>query len=61
MMNEELFIRDLHNSVDAIEHYIITIEEALISRNAGDDEWCKLEPYKDTLNNLKFMISIYDR
>ena len=58
-MNEELFIRDLHNSVDAIEFYITTIEEDLIRRNAGDTEWNQLTPYKDTLNNLKFMLSIY--
>ena len=58
-MNEELFIRDLHNSVDAIEFYITTIEEDLIRRNAGDAEWNRLMPYKDTLKNLQFMISIY--
>ncbi len=58
-MNEELFIRDIHNCVDTIEFYITTIEEDLIRRNAGDEEWNRLMPYKDTLNNLKFMISIY--
>ena len=39
MMNEELFIRDLHNSIDAIEYYITSIENELIDSNAGDNLW----------------------
>ena len=58
-MNEELILKDIHNSVDAIEYYITTIEEELIDRQAGDEEWVKLTPYKATLNNLKLLIAIY--
>ena len=58
-MNEELILKDIHNSIDAIEYYITSIEEELIARQARDEEWVKLTPYKATLNNLKLLIAIY--
>ena len=50
---------DIVNSIHAIEYYITSIENELIKENAGDTEWNKLIPYKKTLENLKFMVSIY--
>ncbi len=55
----QLFETDIHNCIDALEDYLITWEDQLIEQNAGDDEWNKLEPYKRTLNNLKYLLSIY--
>ena len=50
---------DINVAIAAIEYYIISIEEKLIAENAGDKEWTDLQPFKDTLTNLKFMQSIY--
>ena len=55
----ELFVSDINNCIDALEDYIIRWEDDLITHNAGDEEWNKLEPYKKTLNNLKYLLSIY--
>ena len=58
-MKDKVFLEDLNNCMDALEDYIITNENELIDKNAGDVEWQKLEKYKATLKNLEFMFSIY--
>ena len=59
MMKDKVFLEDLNNCMDALEDYIITNENELIDKNAGDVEWQKLEKYKATLKNLEFLFSIY--
>ena len=54
-----MFNNDVTNCIIAMESYIIFEEQELINKNAGDREWQELEPFKTTLNNLKYMESIY--
>ena len=51
---------DINNCITAIECHIIDIEEDLIHSNAGDEEWDKIQTYRDTLTNLKLLRSIYE-
>lgn len=55
----QIFSDDIDNCITALEDYIITWEDALVIQNASDKEWEKLKPYKNTLNNMKFLKSIY--
>jgi hypothetical protein len=56
-----MFNNDVTNCIIAMESYIIFEEQELINKNAGDREWQELEPFKTTLNNLKYMESIYGK
>ena len=53
------FVDDLDNAMYALEDYIISTEEHLISTNAGDAEWFRLDKYKNTLSNFRYLVSIY--
>jgi hypothetical protein len=56
-----MFNTDVTNCIIAMESYIIFEEQELINKNAGDREWQELETFKTTLNNLKYMESIYGK
>jgi hypothetical protein len=55
-----MFNDDVSNCIIALESYIIFEEQDLINKNAGDTEWEELEPYRVTLNNLRYLDSIYN-
>ena len=55
-----MFNDDVSNCIIALESYIIFEEQDLINKNAGDTEWQELEPYRVTLNNLRYLDSIYN-
>ncbi len=54
-----MFNDDVSNCIKAMEHFIIVEEEMLIHENAGDTGWNELEPFRVTLNNLKYLEAIY--
>ncbi len=54
-----MFNDDVSNCIIALESYIIFEEQDLVNKNAGDSEWQELEPYRVTLNNLKYLEAIY--
>ena len=54
-----MFNDDVSNCIIALESYIIFEEQDLVNKNAGDTEWNELEPYRVTLNNLRYLESIY--
>lgn len=58
-MRMDLLKADLKNCITALECHIIDREEDLIHRNAGDEEWNKLNDYRSTLNNIKLLQAIY--
>ncbi len=58
-MYQDIFIRDVHNCLDALEDYIIRRENQLIDSNASDKEWNELERFKATMKNLQYVESIY--
>lgn len=58
-ITSETFLRDLNNSMDALEDYIVRWENDLLDSQVGDEEWTKLDEYKSTLENLKLVVSIY--
>ena len=53
------FVSDICNALDALEDYIIGEEQHLMDTNAGDAEWSKLDKYKTTHKNFKYLLSIY--
>ena len=55
-----MFNDDISNCIIALETYIIFEEQDLVNKNAGDTEWQELEPYRVTLNNLRYLDSIYN-
>ena len=55
----QMFSTDVSNCILALENHIICEEQDLIDKNAGDREWQELETYRATLENLRFMESIY--
>ena len=54
-----MFNDDVSNCIIALETYIIFEEQDLVNKNAGDTEWEELEPYRVTLNNLRYLEAIY--
>ena len=58
-MYQDIFIKDVHNCLDALEDYIIRRENQLIDANASDKEWNELERFKATMKNLQYVESIY--
>ena len=52
---------DIQNCITALECHIIDHEEDLIKRNAGDEEWSRVEPFRETLNNLRMLQAIYGK
>ena len=56
-----MFNDDVSNCIIALESYIILEEQDLINKNAGDREWQELEPFRGTLNNLRYLESIYGK
>ena len=57
MMN--LFGKDIQLAIYAMEDYIINQEQSLIDANAGEEDWTKLLPMKQALENFKLLGSIY--
>ena len=55
----QMFNNDISNCIIALETYIIFEEQDLINKNAGDSQWQELEPYRVTLNNLRYLEAIY--
>jgi hypothetical protein len=55
----QMFNTDISNCIIALESYIIFEEQDLVNKNAGDTEWQELEPYRVTLNNLRYLETIY--
>ena len=56
-----MFNDDVSNCIIALESYIIFEEQDLVNKNAGDREWSELEPFRVTLNNLRYLESIYGK
>ena len=56
-----MFNDDVSNCIIALESYIIFEEQDLVNKNAGDSEWQELEPYRVTLNNLRYLEAIYGK
>ena len=54
-----MFNDDVSNCIIALETYIIFEEQDLVNKNAGDTEWQELEPFRVTLNNLRYLEAIY--
>tara|TARA_R110002012_G_scaffold271607_2_gene456793 strand:- start:472 stop:648 length:177 start_codon:yes stop_codon:yes gene_type:complete len=55
----QMFNTDISNCIIALENYIIFEEQDLVNKNAGDTEWQELEPFRVTLNNLRYLETIY--
>ena len=52
---------DISRAIEALEYFITDSEVDLLDNHAGGDtrQWNQLNEYKDTLNNLKLLKSIY--
>ena len=57
----DLIMTDIDRAIDALEYYITDIEVDLLDNHQGGDDrqWNKVNEYKNTLNNLKLIRSIY--
>jgi len=53
------FSQDLNNVIIALKHYIITEEQRLADKNAGDYEYNYLIPFENTLQNFSYLNTIY--
>ena len=57
----DMMTADIARAIEALEYYITDSEVDLLDNHAGGDarQWNQLNEYKDTLNNLKLLKSIY--
>ena len=57
----DMMTTDISRAIEALEYYITDSEVDLLDNHQGGDErqWNQLNEYKDTLNNLKLLKSIY--
>ena len=57
----DMFSSDIGRCIRALEYYITDWEEDLIKNEHGgtDMDWDKVSQFKQTLNNMRFMGSIY--
>ena len=57
----DMFSSDIGRCIRALEYYITDSEVDLLDNHQGGDtrQWNELNEYKDTLNNLKLLKSIY--
>ena len=50
---------DVRVMIEVLEFFLTSREEELIAANAGDVEWDRLLPYRQTLQNLYFLETTY--
>ena len=57
----DMMTTDISRAIEALEYFITDSEVDLLDNHAGGDtrQWNQLNEYKDTLNNLKLLKSIY--
>ena len=57
----DMMTTDISRAIEALEYYITDSEIDLLDNHQGGDDrqWNQLNEYKDTLNNLKLLRSIY--
>ena len=57
----DMMTTDISRAIEALEYYITDSEIDLLDNLQGGDarQWNQLNEYKDTLNNLKLLRSIY--
>ena len=57
----DMIATDISRAIEALEYFITDSEMDLIDNHQGGDarQWNQLNEYKDTLNNLKLLRSIY--
>ena len=52
---------DVQLMIEVMQQFLTSREEELISSNAGDTQWDKLMPYRETLQNLYFLETTYGK
>ncbi len=57
----DMMTTDISRAIEALEYYVTDSEVDLLDNYQGGDarQWNELNEYKDTLNNLKLLKSIY--
>ena len=57
----DMMTTDISRAIEALEYFITDSEVDLLDNHAGGDtrQWNQRNEYKDTLNNLKLLKSIY--
>ena len=57
----DMLTTDISRAIEALEYYITDSEVDLLDNHQGGDDrqWNQLNDYKNTLNNLKLLKSIY--